>query len=252
MVHIVFSHAIEQLLKQAFMMKSNPFSGDVLSYEPQLELGDPVDTRKRQKRWADVYGYEVDESHIDVLEHAAERRLARVSKSISEYDQVVFWVGETTAEELAFLQLISNLERSDIQLKLNRYRDGLRLGDLLPSRMGKVCRPKLISEGDLTRFQNTWNEICQQGDQLRVREADFCFRFLDYAYFDEQILRLIPENEQIMLAVVVGEMHGYEKEIPYFFFVWRVRKLQEAGLIEWLDHDIGLKHTYIKRKEGLS
>ncbi len=248
MLHIVFSHAAEQMLKQAFKEKLVPFVGDILTYEPQMQLGDLRDEEKRLRMWAEIYQIRTNQNEIQMVDHSFKQAEAELHQAISTHDQIVFWVGETAADELAFLRLLASLDHWSNTLMINRIRGPLLVGELLPENVDQSFQPLPISVESFVQFCNKWEEVCNRGDTLRVREADFVYRFVEYSYYDAKIMLQVPETEPIKMAVVVGELYGKEPHLPYFFFVWRIQQLAEKGLIDINGEEQGIRQTYVQLK----
>lgn len=246
MLHIVFSHSAEQMLKQAFREKLVPFIGDVLIYEPQLQLGDVTNEEIRLKKWADIYQINTTNTEIQTVIKSFKQAEADVLGAIENHVRIVFWVGETASDELAFLRLIDSFDIGAKVLLLNRIRGSLLVDTLLPGEVDQFFVPVPLSE--LNQFRDKWGEVCGQGDKLIVREADFVYQFVDYSFYDDQLLLLIPTNESVRMAVIVGEMYGKEPHFPYFFFAWRIYQLAEKGLIEIDGERESIRQTYVRRK----
>ncbi|NEU31847.1 DUF1835 domain-containing protein [bacterium LRH843] len=249
MLHIAFSHSVEQLLKQALLMRSTSFTGDVLSYEPQLQIGDLMNDEERLKMWAEIYQMGESQSEIETLIQSAKKVEERFMHSINKYEKIVFWLGETVTDELAFLRLLTLLRKESKKFMVNRIRKPLLLGDLLPGRIDKIFQPTLLTEGDNDRFYRLWEEICKEGNKLRIRVDDFSFQFYDYSYYDAELLRHVPENEPIKKAVIVGEMTGNVRQLPYYFFVWRVNRLVEEGVIFMEGQELGISGKFLRKVE---
>ena len=62
MLHVVFSHAVEQVLKQALMMRATSLNGEICLYELELQFGPLKNEGDRHKMWSDVYQLNANES----------------------------------------------------------------------------------------------------------------------------------------------------------------------------------------------
>ncbi|TWI54490.1 DUF3658 domain-containing protein [Halalkalibacter nanhaiisediminis] len=247
MLHIVFSHTAEQMLKQAFKEKLTPFVGEIVTYEPQLQLGDLINDEERLRKWAEVYQIRTNDTEIKSVGSSFKQTEATLHQAIQGHDRIVFWIGETAADELAFLRLLDSLGQWSQALMLNRIRGPLLVGELIPENVDQSFLPVPLSKDSYDQYCEKWKEVSKQGDKLRIREDDFVYQFVDYSHYDVQMMLHIPETEPVKMAVVIGEMYGAEPHLPYFFFVWRIYQLAKKGMIEIVGEEKGIRQTYVQQ-----
>lgn len=241
MLHIVFSYSVEKMVRHVLKEKEGPFAGDVLSYEPQLQLGDLQDDMKRFRKWADVYQVPGSEEEMAMFIKALRQAEQNVIEALRKEKEAVFWVGETAGDELAFLRLTNLLEEEKVTLLLKRMRGRVSVNDL-----GDV-QPVILTAEALQQYRQKWREISEKGDRLRIRRGDFAYHFVEDSVYDEQLLALLPDEEPVRLVVVAGELYSKAPHLPYYFFIWRIDCLKKTGIIEVEGEEKGIKTMSIRR-----
>ncbi|MET3505373.1 DUF1835 domain-containing protein [Halalkalibacter oceani] len=241
MLHIVFSYSAEKMVRHALKGKEGPFAGDVLSYEPQLQLGDLQDDRKRFRKWVDVYQVPGSDEEMAMFIKALRQAEQNVIEALRKEKEAIFWVGETAGDELAFLRLTTLLEEEIALLMLKRMRGRLSAKDL------EDVEPVVLTEETLGQYREKWQEISKQGDRLRIRRGNFAYDFVEDSVYDEQLLALLPDEEPVRLVVVAGELYSKAPHLPYYFFIWRIDCLKKTGIIGVEGEEKGIKTMSIKR-----
>jgi hypothetical protein len=237
MLHILFSHAAKATFTQAFQETIIPFSGEVLVFEPYLQLGSLGDETKRMKELSVIFGIKAGEEERGALLKQFQQQVVKIQEAVNRGHEITFWVGEEAADEIAMMYLIDELDSVNQAtcLYLNRVRGTLLVRELPPERLEAHFLPIELSSDAIRQLLLKWNELKKEESDLRIRRTDFIYDHLDYSYYDSKILTLMDGNGGTLVAKLVGEIYGREPHLPFPFFLWRIMVLVEMNIIEWVE-----------------
>ncbi|WP_100371741.1 DUF3658 domain-containing protein [Bacillus sp. FJAT-45037] len=233
MIQLIFSRAATEAFDLAIQEDKGIMKGKLKVYEPYLQLGDMRDEQKRLGQLSQIFGFRTDSDEIANLQEQFYEERTTIQKFLQKGEEVMCWVGEEAADELAFLSLISSISTEDLgdNLKLNRVRGPLLVRELLPENLELHMNPVEVTVDMLNQLQASWNVLLDQGSDIRVRKADFIYDYVSFNHYDDLLLTFTKRSEPVNIKSIIGQMYGRHPHLPFPFFLWRIHTLAKKGVL---------------------
>jgi hypothetical protein len=273
--HILFGASPGGTLKQAF--KEKQITEQVVAMQDDLMWGplgnvllDNVQAL-RLKWWEQVLNEEDKHVIIPYLLDAY-KNFSQWTNTLTDDDQLLFWVGDSPTEHIGFMCLLAYLPKSipvsvvmvspAYYKRYGKFRP-LSVGEIPPDKMFPLMEAaKSLSLRVRERYVTNWTRLLEDNGTLRIRKIRQV-ETVSEDYFDQEIIdrakricreRTYRKSDGFFPAMrLVGEIIGHQKQqIKDMLIEWRIRRLIQKGVFTYqgsLTHmrlyKIKLKISYI-------
>ncbi|MBR0026967.1 MAG: DUF1835 domain-containing protein [Clostridia bacterium] len=102
-------------------------------------------------------------------------------------------------------------------------------GELEPTETAILANSaELMSEAELKKCAAAWERLSKENALLRA-VIDGEVRSVDVTYYDDALLRLVPEGKEVMVARIIGDLMGEYYFLEDYFIAKLIRKLIDDG-----------------------
>lgn len=246
-LHIALGDSPKGSIRYYFKMhKDSKYYGDVLSFRDDLSTGNiyklEQNIDKRVEWFEEMYSTTGEKEFLNNLDKEI-KDTYNYELDISEDSEIIIWHGDNVIEQTSLRYLVSRFKNNKIyevsvsksiekEFKGEKYRVRA-VGECSPDELGKALESiSLIEDNRKEMLISQWNEFRNSEAVLRILK-DGEIIGVDESYYDEEILEHTPD-EFMRAARVVGTVMGMSDQVVGDTFIdYRLRKLIEAGKIEY-------------------
>lgn len=213
---------------------------ELLVYEPFWQMGILTNEEERMKRLERLLGVQqLEMERMKVLKQQRQQREAiqtALNKGI-----VVAWVGPSAAEELAFLEIAEQFDRTE-NLYVRIVPGPLHIHERAPELFQELEQRPPFKKEEWVELIPSFSSIEQH--KLIERENLFAYSGRDEHDFDAEILEALRQFEKpVPVEKVVAAVYAKRPEYPVPFYFQRVNENKRKGHIMQTNRLISLnKH----------
>ncbi|MCY6484208.1 DUF3658 domain-containing protein [Clostridium aestuarii] len=226
--------------------KDSKYYGETRCFRDDLSTGSIYELErnidKRVQWFKQMFIETVELEFIKEIDKEIEENY-NLELSIPEDGKIIVWHGDNVIEQTALRYLANRFKNNEIyEISVSKSVEKEFNGEKYKARATGECNPEeigkalenisLIKEDTKQMFMDEWNELRKSKSTLRILKDGKIIN-VDESYYDADILEYTP-NEFMKAARVIGTVMGMSQQVVGDTFIdYRLRKLIEAGKIEY-------------------
>lgn len=210
---------------------------ELLVYEPFWQMGIVTNEKERMKRLERLLGVQhLKMERLKVLKQQRQQREAIQTALIK--GRVTAWVGPSAAEELAFLEIAEQFDRTE-NLYVRIVPGPLHIHERAPELFQELEQEPSLKKEEWVELIPVFSSIEQH--KLIERQSLFAYSGRDEHDFDAEVLEALRQFEKpVPVEKLVAAVYAKRPEYPVPFYFQRVNENKRKGHIVQMDRLISL------------